>query len=206
MEKELKELKEKVSLLEKKNESLVNENAQLKNDLYSNRLVELINCENFEGFSSLIEKVKFPINAYLSESTGKSEFNLLLFAISQEKVEFVKYLINNQKANINVIDKKEKWNCLMYAIEKKNVLLTKFLLDNGVNIDNVDVDGFTPLALAIDTQQEEIVRILLEKKPSKETSQSCVKEILKESSNEKIKKMVKDYFHFVKSSEDETSD
>ncbi len=53
----------------------------------------------------------------------------------------------------------------MFAVQNKNTHLAKFLLQNKADINKQDVDGFTALSIAIDSDNLEICRLLLEFNP-----------------------------------------
>jgi ankyrin repeat protein len=63
----------------------------------------------------------------------------------------------------------------MFAIQKQNEKLVKLLLDKGANVDVKDIvifnyiifiqDGFTPLSVAVDTRNKNMINLVLSAKP-----------------------------------------
>jgi ankyrin repeat protein len=53
----------------------------------------------------------------------------------------------------------------MFAAQNKNLHLARVLLKNNANINKQDVDGFTALTIAIDSDNLEICKLLLEYNP-----------------------------------------
>jgi ankyrin repeat protein len=53
----------------------------------------------------------------------------------------------------------------MFAVQNKNLHLARVLLKNNANINKQDVDGFTALTIAIDSDNLEICKLLLEYNP-----------------------------------------
>ncbi len=53
----------------------------------------------------------------------------------------------------------------MFAVQNKNNFIARLLLKNGANLNLKDVDGFTALMIAIDSNDLESCKILLEFHP-----------------------------------------
>ena len=53
----------------------------------------------------------------------------------------------------------------MFAVQNKNKILTKLLLKDGADINHKDIDGFSVLAIVIDSINIEMCEMLLEYNP-----------------------------------------
>lgn len=189
--------------LERENEQLKQELNQLKVLHYSKELFTLMNNENFTAFKKLVLTVKYPINEFFSDSKHQ-HFNPLLYSTNENLDEFSIFLIKEMKANVNVLEKNSKWSPLMNSIVKRNTKIASLLLENGADVNVVDEDGFSPLAIAIDTQNEEMVSKILEYKPN-DKGKDQIEEIIYGIKNENIVKLIRDYYK-IKDSEDDISD
>ena len=198
----MEEMQKKIKQLEEKNEKLLNENIILKINQFSPKLIELINFDNFTDFKSLIDYWNYPINSYFSEETHLSTYTPLLYCVEKQKIDFVYYLIKERKANPNIVEKKENWSSLMYAIENKNTELVKFLLENKADINHIDIDGFSPLAIAVDTQNAEIINLLLTYNPTFD-NKDVVIGLLDLVEDENIVKTICRYYGIEKQKENE---
>ena len=198
----MEEMQKKIKQLEEKNEKLLNENIILKINQFSPKLIELINFDNFTDFKSLIDYWNYPINSYFSEETHLSTYTPLLYWVEKQKIDFVYYLIKERKANPNIVEKKENWSSLMYAIENKNTELVKFLLENKADINHIDIDGFSPLAIAVDTQNAEIINLLLTYNPTFD-NKDVVIGLLDLVEDENIVKTICRYYGIEKQKENE---
>jgi ankyrin repeat protein len=108
----------------------------------------------------------YPVNEFISEEyQDLSHMNLLHYCIDYNHDKYAKFLVNHGNANVNTPDKDDKWTPLMYAIQKQNYNMALFLLQHGANVDHKDIDAFTPLAVAVDTNNKEIVSLILKYKP-----------------------------------------
>ena len=58
----------------------------------------------------------------------------------------------------------------MFSVKNKNKNITRLLLQKGANVNHKDIDGFSVLAVAIDSMNLDICKILLEYKPSLEVN------------------------------------
>ena len=104
-------------------------------------------------------------------STDGNGFSLLMIASKEGHYNIVEYLVK-KGANINYKGGNEAENTsLILSIRYKHKNIYKFLIENGADVNlarNVLVGGgyyrdITPLEYAIDFQEEEAVRLLLEK-------------------------------------------
>ena len=186
-------LKHIINILEQQNEHLQNENIFLKTQLYSETLIHYISSGNIYLFKSLINEINYPIDSYFNDYSSQKGFTLLTLSSKEQEIDFVKYLILNKKADVNITNKKDKWSALMYAVEKHNFGIVRFLLQYGADVNIIDEDGFNALAIAVDTQNEEMVKILLNSHPSL-TNKNIIIDMVKMTGNEKIKQLIENYY------------
>ena len=189
-------LKHKINILEQQNKHLQNENIFLKTQLYSETLIHYISSGNIYLFKSLINAINYPINAYFNDDSSQNGFTLLTFSSKEREIDFVKYLILNKKADINKTNKKDKWSALMYAVEKHHFGIVRFLLQSGADVNIIDEDGFNALAIAVDTQNEEMVKILLNNHPNL-INKDIIIDMVKMIDNENIKQLIENYYGVV---------
>ncbi len=162
---EVNNLKEKLKNLEKINKALVKQNNLHLVKEYSARLVELIENNQYQDFKKLIREHNYPVDEFITEDyKDLSHMNLLHYCIDYNKDKFARFLVTHG-ANVNAPDKEDKWTPLMYAIQKQNLKMAKFLLEKGASVDYKDEDGFTPLSVAVDSNNREFVSLILKYKP-----------------------------------------
>lgn len=53
----------------------------------------------------------------------------------------------------------------MFSIQKNNYTISKLLLENGSDVNHKDIDGFSPLMIAIDSNDFNLIKLLLEYRP-----------------------------------------
>ena len=73
----------------------------------------------------------------------------------------VKYLIEDEKLNIDLVDNNHKNSILMCAVESNRLEIVEYLLEQGADIHIVNTDGKTALDLAC--EQENLENEELEK-------------------------------------------
>lgn len=205
-------LNNSIALLFQRLEALEKENAMLKKKVnmliveqFSEEIIEMVNSSDLKRLQEIIEQNDYPINENFSKRTDASNTNLLVYSAAHDKSKIVKYLCSLPSLDVNVVDKKEQWNALMYAIENKNLAMATDLLEKNIDINIQDVDGFSPLIIAIDIQSEAMIRLMLQHKP-KEESIDNVKSFISSISNLEIKKLVMDYFNIKNVEEDNDAD
>lgn len=150
---------------------------------------KLVNCmknrsKNFENFKKIIRDSDFPLDEFIPLDTdsfnGKAEntksdqtdlnvnkkkyYTLLQLCTKYNLTNFAEFLIKNG-AQVDIPDKEDGWIPLMFSVQHKNSYLTRLLLDNGANINRKDVDGFSVIAIAIDSLNFELCQLLLKYNP-----------------------------------------
>jgi ankyrin repeat protein len=164
LKKELDSLKKTVCKLEDNNKFLIKHKNKLLIREYGHLIVDLIKEDKFEEFKALILEEDYPINEYIVQHKHYKNMNLLHFCLDLNKNTFSEFLIN-YKADINAPDGNDKWTPIMYTIQKKNFPLSKLLLEKGANVDYKDTDGFSPLAVAVDSRNIEFIKLIIKYKP-----------------------------------------
>lgn len=89
--------------------------------------------------------------------------NQLMDTAKSGQIEKVKYLIEEQKVDVNSVDNtKARKTALHYAAKYGKDTIVKYLIDSGAQKDLQDeMFGMTPLYLAVDHNQENAVKQLL---------------------------------------------
>lgn len=195
----------RLEALETENEKLKKKVNMLIIDKFTQEIVEVIKTSNLIRLKQIIEENEYPINDYFAYSSQYANTNILLYSVEQDKAEIVKYLCSLPSLNINVLEKGEHWNALMYAVENQSLTISSYLFEKNIDININDIDGFTPLSIAIDTQNENMVRMILEQKPKEERIDN-VKSLIEPIENEVIKKLIIDYFNIKIEDEDDKDD
>ena len=73
-------------------------------------------------------------NILAKQSFGNKKRTLLMYAVKNDNIQKVKYMLKNYKLDINIIDK--DWNTVLYyAFAYGSTEICKELLNNGANID-----------------------------------------------------------------------
>ena len=91
-------------------------------------------------------------------SNKQGETPLMLASINGE-LPIVKTLIVKNKAQIDHIG----WTPLHYACAKGHLDVASFLLANGANVNAPSLGGTTPLMMAVQSGNESLVKLLLDK-------------------------------------------
>jgi ankyrin repeat protein len=91
-------------------------------------------------------------------SNKQGETPLMLASINGE-IPIVKALILKNKAQIDHIG----WTPLHYACAKGHLDVASFLITNGANVNSLSLGGTTPLMMAVQSGNELLVKLLLDK-------------------------------------------
>ena len=128
------------------------------NELADTNLIKYIKEEKLTDENIILELNSINIP---NSNTG---MNPLLYAIINDKIDYVNILVNNG-ADVNYYNIYNNKSILIYAIEYNRVNIFNFLLTNGANsnIPNSST-GMTPFKYAIINDKIEYVKILVNKK------------------------------------------
>lgn len=144
--------------------SLIEEDIPTQRSLVDNELASIVS----KGDLARLEQAIVTKNVNSMDQNG---FSLLMIASKEGHYNIVEYLVK-KGANINYKGGVEAENTsLILSIRNKHKNISKFLIENGADVNlarNILVSGgyyrdITPLEYAIDFQEEETVRLLLEK-------------------------------------------
>ncbi|MBU3617445.1 ankyrin repeat domain-containing protein [Polynucleobacter sp. JS-Polo-80-F4] len=83
----------------------------------------------------------------------------LMIASIDGNLPVVKALVQGRKAKIDHIG----WTPLHYACAKGNLEIAQYLITNGAIIDSVSPSNTTPLMMAVQSGNEQLVKLLLDK-------------------------------------------
>lgn len=90
---------------------------------------------------------------------GRSALHIATY---YNQIECVKLLVE-AGADLNQRERTYQQNCLHIACNRGFVELVEYFLAKGMDVNEVDVDGYTPLHIAVYSKKYEIVKLLLEK-------------------------------------------
>lgn len=85
--------------------------------------------------------------------------NVYLTACSNGNVEVIKYLLDNNFYEINETSQDSK-TALMIAVQSEKIEVVEYLIDNGANTHIVDANGNSAYYYAIESHNDEIIRLL----------------------------------------------
>ena len=128
------------------------------NELADTNLIKYIKEEKLtdENIILVLNSINIP-----NSNTG---MNPLLYAIINDKIDYVNILVNNG-ADVNYYNIYNNKSILIYAIEYNRVNIFNILLKNGANINIPNSStGMTPFKYAIINDKIEYVKILVNKK------------------------------------------
>jgi ankyrin repeat protein len=92
----------------------------------------------------------------LSNKQGETP---LMYAAINGDLPLVKTLVLKNKAQLDHIS----WTPLHYACAKGHLEVAQFLLSNGAMVDSLSLGGTTPLMMAVQSGNEYLVKLLLDK-------------------------------------------
>jgi len=93
-------------------------------------------------------------------------YNALLDACERDLTDIAVLIIDNGICDINAADKEQHWTSLMHAITNNNETIIKHLLEKHYDFNTTDVEGNTPLHLAVLNENEYSIKMLLKHCPS----------------------------------------
>jgi len=96
------------------------------------------------------------IDVDLSNKSGETP---LMIASIEGNLPLVKTLVLQNKALIDHIS----WTPLHYACAKGHLEVTQFLIANGATVDSLSLGNTTPLMMAVQSGNEQLVKLLLDK-------------------------------------------
>ncbi len=92
----------------------------------------------------------------LSNKSGETP---LMIAAIEGDLPLVKTLVTKNKAMVDHIG----WTPLHYACTKGHLDVAQFLIANGAMVDSRSLNGTTPLMMAVQSGNEQLVKLLLDK-------------------------------------------
>lgn len=93
-------------------------------------------------------------------------YNALLDACERDLTDIAILIIDNGHCDINAVDKEQKWTPLMHAITNNNEVLMRRLLEKHCDFNTMDIEGNTPLHLAVMNENEYLIKLLIKHCPS----------------------------------------
>jgi len=96
------------------------------------------------------------IDVDLSDKNGETP---LMMASIDGNLTLVKTLVIGHKAQLDHIG----WTPLHYACAKGQVEVAQFLISNGATVDSMSLGNTTPLMMAVQSGNERLVKLLLDK-------------------------------------------
>jgi len=112
------------------------------------------------------------VSVFYPESWNKDTFygNLISITINENKLDILKYFIEELKININETEynpktkKNDGWNALQSAVLKENIKLINYLIDKGADINASEGgDGSSSLMIALKLKRYDIAELFLKK-------------------------------------------
>lgn len=88
----------------------------------------------------------------------------------------------------------------MFSIQNRNISMAKLLLSKGANINKKDFDGFSVIAIAIDSINLEMCELLLKYNPKIDNPEELL-DILKANGDQSIFEIMKEFYFKQKRSE-----
>lgn len=128
-------------------------------------LISNIRSNDFKSFKEGII-AKTNLDTLIQDSAEKSSYTLLGYACKYQRPDFLKALLS-RKVNINLAKADEiyEYDALYVAIEAENVAAVRMLLESGADANTrYTEDGLTPLGLARNLNNIEIIKVLTAKK------------------------------------------
>lgn len=126
-------------------------------------LIEVCKSGNEQDFYTTIASINqnFPNPDVLPFEVKRSLNDILIFACYYGRIEFVEELLSRYKMDINHYFR--ELNPLNAAIQNGHIDIAILLTERGANCKSLNKDGISPLMVAVEMDEEEIVNYLLEK-------------------------------------------
>jgi ankyrin repeat protein len=124
-------------------------------------IANIMEGDNIDLFRSLLEKYPH-LNQFIT--VAKETLLHLATRARNSSPQIVKYLVGEQKAEVNVAEKSDDSTPLHNAVEEGNSEIVQFLVDKGADVNAIDKEGWAPLHLAVQERNIEIIKILLTSK------------------------------------------
>ena len=124
-------------------------------DSYGNPMLNLaIKDKSNQVIDLLLQNPKIDVD--LSNKSGETP---LMIASIEGNLPLVKVLVLKHKALIDHIS----WTPLHYACAKGQFDVAQFLITNGATVDSMSLGNTTPLMMAVQSGNDQLVKLLLDK-------------------------------------------
>jgi len=127
-----------------------------------------LNINNYSPIHYATKIECFPVFSYLYSlganihSTVKGGRHLVHLAAENGNIELLEFLLNlGGSIDINIKDDKD-YSAIHIAVLSGNLKFIKVLLEKGVNVNEMNYNGNTPLHIAAKKGKDEIIRFLIE--------------------------------------------
>ena len=161
-----------------------------------------VNCTNIVGATPLhvavrykLEKiVEILINNGANVNTEHGE-PPLINAIDMGKIKIIERLVDNG-ADINYVYSDDGKTPFTYALYLDSTEIAKLFISRGANVDQMSVEGVTPLMIVCGNGNEELIELLLSKGANidaKNTNGKTAFDLLKEKNNAVYERIQRKY-------------
>jgi len=119
-----------------------------------NKLINAVNNEDIESMSEILNVNDFDIN-----DKNEDGWNALMFAVDTDNLEIVRFLVSEGGANIYHKDN-DQWQPIHLASWKASIKIVRYLVQQGSNLKAVTSEGRTPLDLATNYNDKNVIKYL----------------------------------------------
>ncbi|KAF3196275.1 hypothetical protein TWF106_005153 [Orbilia oligospora] len=109
-----------------------------------------------EGILSVLLELGALVNNYTKGSAINSQ-TALMVAIIQQHEGIVRILLNHSHINLEAEDRNRS-TALHYAVQKANIPIVKMVLDKNPRLEDMNIDGKTPIDLAKDKEVKDLLK------------------------------------------------